>query len=51
MSNRVVAIKILGINVEGEALPAVLTTRAHPLYDSLFAGTVVSLSDQLSSEI
>ena len=51
MSNRVVAIKILGINVEGEALPAVLTTRAHPLYDDLFAGTVVSLSDQLSSEI
>ena len=51
MSNRVVAIKILGINVEGEALPAVLTTRAHPLYDDLFKGTVVSLSDQLSSEI
>ena len=51
MSNRVVAIKILGINVEGEGLPAVLTTRAHPLYDDLFKGTVVSLSDQLSSEI
>jgi len=51
MSNRVVVIRILGLNLAGEQLPAVLTTRYHPNYDDVFAGTVVSLSDQLSSEI
>lgn len=51
MSNRVVAIKIFGLGVYGETPAAVFTTREHPLYDALFAGTVVSLSDQLSSEI
>jgi len=51
MSNRVVVIRILGLNLAGEQLPAVLTTRFHPNYDDVFAGTVVSLSDQLSSEI
>ena len=51
MSNRVVVIRILGLNLAGEQLPAVLTTRFHPDYDDVFKGTVVSLSDQLSSEI
>ena len=51
MSNRVVAIKILGLGVYGETPAAVFTTRQHPLYDDLFAGTVVSLANQLSSEI
>jgi hypothetical protein len=51
MSNRVVVIKILGLNLAGEQAPVVLTTRFHPDYDDVFAGTVVSLSDQLSSEI
>ena len=51
MSNRVVVIRILGLNLAGEQLPAVLTTRFHPDYDDIFKGTVVSLSDQLSSEI
>ena len=51
MSNRVVVIRILGVNLAGEQEPAVLTTRFHPYYDDIFAGTVVSLSDQLSSEI
>ena len=51
MSNRVVVIRILGLNLAGEQSAAVLTTRFHPDYDDVFAGTVVSLSDQLSSEI
>ena len=51
MSNRVVVIRILGLNLAGEQSAAVLTTRYHPNYDDVFAGTVVSLSDQLSSEI
>ena len=51
MSNRVVVIRILGLNLAGEGMPAVLTTRYHPDYDDVFAGTVVSVSDQLSSEI
>jgi hypothetical protein len=51
MSNRVVVIRILGLNLAGEQAPVVLTTRFHPDYDDVFAGTVVSLSDQLSSEI
>lgn len=51
MSNRVVAIKILGVGEDGSNQPATFTTRAHPLYSSTLAGTVVSLTDQLSSEI
>ena len=51
MSNRVVVIRILGLNLAGEQSAAVLTTRFHPDYDDIFKGTVVSLSDQLSSEI
>jgi hypothetical protein len=51
MSNRVVVIRILGLNLAGEQQPVVLTTRFHPDYDDVFAGTVVSVSDQLSSEI
>ena len=51
MSNRVVAIKILGIGEYGSSQPATFTSRYHPLYGSGLAGTVVSLTDQLSSEI
>ena len=51
MSNRVVVVRILGLNLAGEQTAAVLTTRFHPDYDDIFKGTVVSLSDQLSSEI
>jgi hypothetical protein len=51
MSNRVVAIKILGLGTTASTLPAVFTTRAHPLYPAALEGTVVSLADQLSSEI
>jgi len=51
MSNRVVAIKILGLGTTASTLPAVFTTRAHPLYPTALEGTVVSLADQLSSEI
>jgi hypothetical protein len=51
MSNRVVAIKILGLGSVDSSEPATFTTRAHPLYSPDLAGTVVSLSDQLSSEI
>ena len=51
MSNRVVAIKILGVGQDGIDAPATFTTRAHPLYPAALDGTVVSLTDQLSSEI
>jgi len=51
MSNRVVAIKILGVGDTTTVLPATFTTRAHPLYPTALEGTVVSLTDQLSSEI
>jgi len=51
MSNRVVAIKILGLGETTSDFPAVFTTRAHPLYYGKAEGTVVSLTDQLSSEI
>jgi len=51
MSNRVVAIKILGVGLSTSGLPATFTTRAHPLYPTALEGTVVSLTDQLSSEI
>lgn len=51
MSNRVVAIKILGVGVDSSNNPATFTTRAHPLYSTALEGTVVSLTDQLSSEI
>ena len=52
MSNRVVAIKILGIgDYLFPSLPATFTTREHPLYKKTLAGTVTSLTDQLSSEI
>jgi len=51
MSDRVVAIKILGLGTTTSVFPAAFTTRAHPLYISVAEGTVVSLTDQLSSEI
>jgi len=51
MSKRVVAIKILGLGDTSAVLPAVFTTRLTGLYSSTVEGTVVSLSDQLSSEI
>jgi len=51
MSNRVVAIKILGVGLDSSNNPATFTTRAHPLYPTAIDGTVVSLTDQLSSEI
>lgn len=51
MSERVLAIKILGLGSATSNNPATFTTRAHPLYPTAIDGTVVSLSDQLSSEI
>lgn len=51
MSNRVVAIKVLGLGENTSVDPAVFLTREHPLYSNTLAGTVVSLTDQLSSEI
>ena len=51
MSKRVVAIKILGLGDTNSVLPAVFTTRDTGLYSGGGEGTVVSLSDQLSSEI
>ena len=51
MSKRVVAIRILGVGETDSTLPAVFTTREITGLGRLVAGTVVSLSDQLSSEI
>ena len=51
MSNRVVIIKILGLGDTDSTQPAVFTTRPQSLYYSKLEGTVVSLTDQLSSEI
>jgi len=51
MSKRVVVIKILGLGDTNSVLPAVFTTRLTGLYSGGGEGTVVSLSDQLSSEI
>ena len=51
MSKRVVAIKILGVGDTSSGLPAVFTTRLTGLYSGGGEGTVVSVSDQLSSEI
>lgn len=52
MSNRIVAIKILGVGDTSTTAPATFTTRQHPsLYSNALNGTVVSLNDQLSSEI
>ena len=51
MSKRVVVIKILGLGDPSSVLPAVFTTRNTGLYSGGGEGTVVSLSDQLSSEI
>ena len=52
MSNRIVAIKILGLGEDFSSDPATFTTRAHPtLYPYAVNGSVVSLTDQLSSEI
>ena len=51
MSKRVVAIKILGVGDTSSGLPAVFTTRLTGLYSGGAEGTVVSVSDQLSSEI
>lgn len=52
MSDRIVVIKILGLGDTGSTQPATFTTRQHPsLYPNALNGTVVSLTDQLSSEI
>lgn len=51
MSNRVVKIRILGVGSMGSDAPATFTTRPLPGVPALLEGTVVSLSDQLSSEI
>ena len=51
MSKRVVVIKILGVGDPGSVLPAVFTTRLTDLYSGSGEGTVVSLANQLSSEI
>ena len=51
MSKRVVVIKILGLGDTSSVLPAVFTTRLTGLYSGGGEGTVMSLSDQLSSEI
>jgi hypothetical protein len=51
MSNRVVRIRILGIGSVSSSGPAVFTTRKLPAVAYAGEGTVVSLSDQLSSEI
>ena len=52
MSNRVVVISIPGLGVHSDtAEPLTLTTRPHASYPNALAGTVVSLADQLSSEI
>jgi len=51
MSKRVVAIKILGLGDTSSVNPAVFTTREIAGFSTLVPGTVVSLSDQLSSEI
>jgi len=51
MSDRVVAIKILGLGDTSSVVPAVFTTRPITGQSTLVAGTVVSLANQLSSEI
>lgn len=51
MSSRVVAIKILGLGETTSNDAAVFTTRVTGLYTDSVAGTVVSLANQLSSEI
>jgi len=51
MSNRVVVIKILGVGNLSSTLPVAFTTRNTGLYSGPGEGTVVSLADQLSSEI
>ena len=51
MSSRTVVIKILGLGELSSVLPAVFTTRTSALYSSAGEGTVVSVTDQLSSEI
>ena len=51
MSDRVIVIKILGLGDAGSRFPAIFTSRFHPEYATALHGTVVSLTDQLSSEI
>jgi len=51
MSERVVVIKILGVGETSSNAAAVFTTRVTGFYTGTVAGSVVSLSDQLSSEI
>ena len=51
MSKRVVVIKILGVGNLSSTLPVAFTTRNTGLYSGPGEGTVVSLADQLSSEI
>lgn len=51
MSERVVVIKISGLGFTDSLLPAAFTTRITPSYNDVVAGTVVSVADQLSSEI
>ena len=51
MSDRVVAIQILGVGDPSSPFPAFFSTRVVPDQSTLVAGTVVSLANQLSSEI
>jgi hypothetical protein len=51
MSERVVAIRILGVGDPSSEFPALFTTKVIPGQSTLVAGTVVSLANQLSSEI